>query len=92
MKVFYVMVAAMCIAGCSYSTGVVPIGNETYMISTSRKGFVSGSEVKADAFIEANEYCANYGKKIEPVSTREEGMKVFRSDAFAELQFKCIPK
>jgi len=76
--------------GCARSSGVVPLGNDTYMISRSEKGFdTTGSRVKADALKEANKYCAQKGKDLKIVKATEKDMVPFRSDAQAEIEFQC---
>ena len=61
------------------------------MVSGSGKspGGYSGSEVKAAAFREANEYCVKNGKKIQVVNTNQRDMS-FGVNATAELQFMCL--
>jgi hypothetical protein len=76
--------------GCAMSSGVVPAGNDSYLISRSEKGFdTTGSRVKADAIREASEFCAKSGKSVEIINATEKDMVPFRSDAQAEVQFKC---
>lgn len=78
------------ITGCANTSGVVPLGNETYLISRSQKGFdVTGSAVKADAIKEANEYCESMQKEIGSIKTTQKDMVPFKSDAQAEIEFKC---
>ena len=93
MKMTVIILSALLITGCASSSGVVPVGDGTYMISASEKGFdTTGSRVKADALKEANEYCLSKGKSIETVKSTQKDMVPFRSDAQAEVQFKCIEK
>lgn len=67
------------------------MGNNAYMISRSEKGFdTTGSRVKADALKEAKEFCLSVGKTIEIVKTTQKDMVPFKSDAQAEVEFKCI--
>jgi hypothetical protein len=83
-------VSASVLVGCAASSGVVPMGHDTYLISRSEKGFdTTGSRVKADALREASDYCAKGGKSIEITKATEKDMVPFRSDAQAEVQFKC---
>ena len=93
MKKFSLIVPAILISACTASSGVIPVGNNVYMISRSEKGFdTTGSRVKADALKEANKFCLSNGKELEIVKTSQEDMKPFRSDAQAEIEFKCITK
>jgi hypothetical protein len=58
MKKFLFIVATVYLVGCA-SSGPVPIGKDTYMISKQSAGgaFVSSGSVKADVFREANQFC-----------------------------------
>ena len=90
-----IIVGAIFLGGCvtlfTTSTGVVPIGQDTYMISRTEKGFIgSSSKVKAEAMKEANQFCESQGKKIHVVSTSQKDMVPFTSDAQAEIQFMCL--
>jgi hypothetical protein len=79
------------LTACASSSGVVPMGSETFMVSRSEKGFdTTGSRVKADALKEANTYCSGRGKALELVNTSEKDMVPFKSDAQAEVVFKCV--
>ena len=83
------LVAAYC-AACSTSSGVVPSGKDTWLISRSEKGFdKTGSRVKAAVFQEASEFCSARGKTMEVIRVMEKDMVPFRSDAQAEAEFRC---
>ena len=93
MKNLSFILPVILISACATSSGVVPMGGDTYMISRSEKGFdTTGSRVKADALKEANEFCLSTGKVMEIVKTTQNDMKPFRSDAQAEIEFKCITR
>jgi hypothetical protein len=78
------------IYGCANTSGVVPLGGDTFLISRSEKGFdVTGSAVKADAIKEANTYCVSLGKSFQIVRVSQKDMVPFTSDAQAELEFQC---
>jgi hypothetical protein len=67
------------------------MGKDTFMVSRSEKGFdTTGSRVKADALKEANEFCSSKGAAIEIINTTQKDMVPFKSDAQAEVEFKCI--
>lgn len=83
--------SAVVLPGCSTSSGVVPIGQDTYLISRSHKSTRgSGTWVKGEALQEANEYCEKRGKVMKLVKTVERDMKPFRADASAEVYFKAL--
>jgi hypothetical protein len=79
------------LSACATTSGVVPLGNDTYLISRSEKGFdTTGSRVKADALKEANKYCSSAGKKLNVAKTSARDMVPFKSDAQAEIEFNCV--
>ena len=84
------LLVTACCAACSTSSGVVPSGRGTYLISLSqvccdRNGF----GVRKAAFEEASEFCATRGKTMTVVRAKQKGMVLFRSDAQAEVEFRC---
>lgn len=67
------------------------MGGDTFIISRSQKGVdTTGSRVKVDAIKEANAYCSANGKNIEIIKSTDKDMVVFKSDAQAEIVFKCV--
>ena len=96
MKRILIIVAcvSLFVSGCAtlwkHSSGVVPVGDDTFMISTTIKGFEgSGAHAKADALKEGNEYCRSMDKTLSLVSFDQKDMVVFTSDARAEIIFRC---
>jgi hypothetical protein len=83
------MAVSLCVA-CSTTSGVVPSGKDTYLISRSEKGFdKTGARVKAAIFKEASDFCAESGKTMEVIKANEKDMVPLRSDAQAEVKFRC---
>ena len=84
-----VALTAVGVIACAGGSGIVQISDDTYMHSKLGGTFtVSGSEVKAELYKEANEFCSAKGKKMEPLtSTHVDNMGV--NYASAEIQFKC---
>lgn len=77
-------------AGCASSTGIVPVGNDIYMVSRHGGfGSANGGPIKADAFREAAEYCSEKGKQFQPISTHETPLAPGRFPE-AEVQFTCL--
>jgi hypothetical protein len=77
--------------GCGAHTGVVPIGQDTFMVS--RQGWISTQsvgELKSQAFAEANAFCTSQGKSILPIYTRDTSGVLRRSYPEAEVQFRCL--
>jgi len=81
---------AATIVGCAHDAGVVPIGNGTFMISKSEWGIEhTGATVKADVLKEASAFCMKQQKDLEVVKTSQQDMVPFKSEAQAEVEFRC---
>lgn len=90
MKIALLVVGLLSLAGCASSSGVVPMGQDTYMISRSAGyGHSATGPVKIAALQEANEYCAKNGKEFQIVHTQETPMS-FGHFPEAEIQFMCL--
>jgi len=85
------VVIALTLTGCA-STGVVPTGNNEYMISKLDMGDVwhEGSKVLAKFYIEANEYCAKDNLPVERISESAQDVRVFVKNASTTLRFRCV--
>lgn len=90
-----IMLAAMilALAGCA-SSGPVPLGKDTYMISKQSAGgiFVAASVVKADILKEASAFCTSQNKGFEVITATETNAIPFARQTSAEAQFKCLDK
>lgn len=76
---------------CANTSGVVPLRDDSYLIFRSEKGFdTTGSAVKADAIKEAGDYCKSQNRSLKIVKTSQKDMVPFKSDAQAEIEFKCV--
>jgi len=81
---------ATILAGCATSSGIVPTGPDSYMVSRSAGwGSANASSVLADDYREANEFCAKDGKKMETVHTQTSPM-YFGHRPEAQLDFMCL--
>jgi hypothetical protein len=91
MKSLKYLTLVSMLAACTTTTGVIPIGKDTYMVSGTGKspGGYSGSEVKVAAFKEAMQFCATQSKQMQVVRTEQRDMS-FGVNATAELQFMCL--
>ncbi|MFS0753479.1 hypothetical protein ABC383_02120 [Noviherbaspirillum sp. 1P10PC] len=80
------------IAGCAANSGVIPIGQDTYMVSRqAATGFSGSGTLKAEAFQEANQYCVSQNKMLQVVNTNEaQPPYVFGNYPKAEVQFMCL--
>ena len=82
------------IAGCASNSGVMPIGQDTYMVSRqAASGFSGSGTLKAEAFQEASLYCGKQGKSVQVVNTIEaQPPFIFGNFPKAEVQFMCLDK
>lgn len=80
------------LSGCATSSGVVPMGKDTYMVSRGDNSpAASLTALKAAALNDASEYCAKTGNTFAVVG----GLDVPRSFGQfpqTEIQFKCVSK
>ena len=78
------------LVGCATSSGVVPTGPDSFMVSRSAPwGSANASTVLADCYQEANEFCAKDGKKMETVHTQTTPL-YFGHRPEAQLDFMCL--
>jgi hypothetical protein len=85
------LVCSLAIALCGCSTGVVPMGKDTYMISRKGTGWATHGEMKAKCYRDANKFCAKRGLEMVPVSTTgKDGTPGFLP-ATCELTFRAVP-
>ena len=76
------------IAGCAQDTGIVKISEDTYLLGKQGGWQSSGSVLKVGLYREANQFCANMGKKFIQVSDQSDDQGPGKH-ATAEIQFKC---
>lgn len=81
------------ISGCATGTdGVVSIGPDMYMIGGhGRFTDFSGSAVKARYFQQAQQYCQQRSREMQPISStaQDSGLATYAS---AEVQFRCVDR
>jgi hypothetical protein len=83
---------AIFLAGCASNSGVIPIGQDTFMVSRqAATGFSGSGTLKAEAFQEASQYCEKLGKSLQVVSTHEASPPyILANFPKAEIQFMCL--
>jgi hypothetical protein len=93
MRIF-LYATTLLIAGCAANSGVVPIGQDTYMVSRqAATGFSGMGTLKAEAFREASQYCTGNGKSVQVVNTTEaQPPFILGNFPKAEVQFMCLNK
>jgi len=91
MKIYFIS-AALILTGCAASSGVVPIGKDTYMSSKqAATGFGGLGNLKSELFSDAARYCATEGKTVQVVNTSENaGPYILGNYPRAEIQFMCL--
>ena len=81
--------SALILGGCA-SSGVMPMGPDTYMISTSNE--ISPAYAKRAALTEANEHCRQLGRQMIPLNTRSAAHRDALGDNIAtfDFMFRCV--
>ena len=75
------------------STGPVSVGNGEYSIARSEWGYTPlGARVKFAAIKEANEFCENQNSTAEILEASSKDMVPFKSEAQAEIRFRCVDR
>lgn len=88
------LVFSLAIAGCA-NPPIIPISNDTYMLSKEDHAGIFGSmaKLKADVITEANQFAESKGKIAIPISVREKPVVNSPGDwATFEYQFKLVGK
>lgn len=95
MKKLRLLLLVVGIAGlgaCASNSGVLPIGEDTYMVSRqAASGFSGAGTLKAEAFAEAKAFCDQKNMRLQVVNTRE-AQPPYIAGNFpkAEVQFMCL--
>jgi hypothetical protein len=79
-------------SACASHTGIVSIGQDTYMIAKQQATGLPGlGNLKAEIIGEASQHCAGLGKELQIVSTQEtQPPYVLGNYPRAEVQFMCL--
>lgn len=81
---------AMLLAGCASTTGVVPMGKDTYMIAREDNGpAASLGAIKAATFKEATDFCSTKGKSMQ-VTKESDTPRSFGQFPQTSVQFTCV--
>ena len=85
----YILPLVLC--GCT-SSGVLPIGPDTYTIATSNE--ISPAYAKKAAVTDASDYCQKQGKYMVPLNTRQGSHVDSFGDNIAtyDFNFRCVSK
>ena len=81
--------AAFLLAGCAASSGVIPIGNDTYSISLRDNGpMASLGSLKAKAYKDATSFCAAKNKTLQVLRSNDVPRSLGQFPE-TEVQFTC---
>lgn len=86
------LIPVLLLAGCASNSGIVPMGNDTYMVSRqAATGFSGMGTLKADAMREAYAQCQKTGKRVEVIETIDaKPPYIFGNFPKTEIRFQCV--
>lgn len=86
------VVSILILGGCASNSGIVQMGNDTYMVSRqAATGFEGMGTLKADAMREAYEQCQKSGKSVEVLEAIDaKPPYIFGNFPKTEIRFKCV--
>jgi hypothetical protein len=90
MKLLLVIGAGAFLVGCASTSGVMPYGKDTYVISrTDNSLTASVSALKGEALKDASQFCAKTGNSYEVIGGYDV-QRSFGKIPTTEIQFKCV--
>lgn len=93
MRKILIALTALAVTGCAGDTSVVRTGPDTFMVAKHGvMGWSSGPAQKAAAYSEADQYCAQKGEVIKPISSTDSGPGGFGKISSAEVDFRCVSR
>lgn len=90
MRLIFLGIVASIVVGCA-SSGPIPIGRDTYMITKQSAGgiFTPAANIKVTIIREAAEFCASNNKAFQIVNTEQTDAGPGRMPS-AEISFMCL--
>lgn len=89
MKRMLILAAAV-VAGCASTSAVAPYGKDSYILSVADgMGTRSSSDLKVQAALDANAYCAKMGKVMSVRNSTEQGSHWLTATS-SGLVFSCL--
>ena len=87
-------VACLAMGACASHTGVVSLGNDSFMISKQQAtGFPGLGNMKAEIIAEGTNHCATLGKQFELTSVQEtQPPYILGNYPRSEIQFRCVAR
>jgi hypothetical protein len=85
-------ILSFALAACASHTGIVQMGQDTYMIAKQQAtGFPGLGNMKAEIIGEASRHCAGLAKELQIVSTQEtQPPYILGNYPRSEIQFMCL--
>lgn len=91
-KKILITIYSFLIVGCAANSGIVPMGNNTYMVSRQAATVFSGmGTLKADAMKEAYQECQKTNKSVSVLEAIDaKPPYILGNFPKTEIRFKCI--
>lgn len=86
------LIPLLLVAGCASNSGVISMGNETFIVSRqAATGFTGSGTLKAEALTEAGKTCGALGKSVS-VQSESSAKPPYILGNFpkTEITFKCV--
>ena len=93
MRTLATATLALLVTGCAITSGIVPVGPNTYAVSEMRAPVRGGGqEARRVVLAEANGFCQRQGRAFVPVDLRPDGdpWTPYWPTAF-DATFQCLP-
>ncbi len=87
-----IILLILLLAGCAVNSGVIPMGDDTYMVSRqAATGFHGMGKLKAEAMQEAYAECQKTKKVVKVLETNDaKPPYIFGNFPKTEFTFKCV--
>jgi uncharacterized protein YceK len=83
-----ILLTCLLLTGCSSVGAVLPVGGDTYMVSSSGH-YQAWTDLKTLCVQSANEFCAKQKKQVSVVSFDTHGIRGWSPQEY-EFTFKCL--
>jgi hypothetical protein len=93
MRFAFLLAVTVACTGCATTTGIVPVGPNTYAVSEMRAPALGGGpEAQRAVLAEANAFCASQGRVFSPLFMRPDGdpYTPYYPTAY-DATFRCMP-
>ncbi|MBT5862603.1 MAG: SHOCT domain-containing protein [Gammaproteobacteria bacterium] len=94
LRIILLIFVGLSILGCATNTGVIPIGEDSWMVSRQAgSGFSGVGTIKAEAFQEATDFCTAKSKSLQVIGVKEAEPPFINGNWYkAEIFFMCLSK